>query len=259
MSPVALQPGDQVLWIYANDLLLAVEIKEVTQSSLWRRQPIYHVTSVDCEGSHDVLHDNLFIPHDHNDMLDPKGLPVANMDRLRVPDALNTQALPDAPKHLIQKWGSVDSVNFRISSFTTAMKDEHLMNDSLPSIDQFYASIKIFIQATYKRNMDILSELLEVSPMNILCLAISPTPLYAEYGRAKACYDSIGHVLKYILCKNKLIEKALIAEKVLLSHIGRNKDGWYILHELLRDRLPYLGATGFDTKATTIPSLPRME
>ena len=31
---VALQPSDKVLWKYGNNLMLAVEIKEVTQPSL---------------------------------------------------------------------------------------------------------------------------------------------------------------------------------------------------------------------------------
>ena len=67
------------------------------------------------------------------------------MDQLRVRDGLDSQAMQDAPKRLIQKWGPIDYANFRISSFTTAMKDEHLMDDSLTSIEKFYASIKIFL------------------------------------------------------------------------------------------------------------------
>ena len=86
--------------------------------------------------------------------------------------------------------------------------------------------------------------------MNTLRLTILPPPSYVEYGQAKACYDSIGQVLKYIICKNKLTNKAPLARKVLLSHIGGNKDGWDILHELFKDRLLYLGATDFDVKAT---------
>ena len=52
---------------------MAVEIKEVTPPSLWRHQPIYHVMFVDSEGSHDVPHDSIFIPRDHNDAFDPQG------------------------------------------------------------------------------------------------------------------------------------------------------------------------------------------
>ena len=74
----------------------------------------------------------------------------------------------------------------------TSMKDEHLMNDSLTSIEQFYAAIKIFLQAANKKNIDILPELSELSPMNTLRLVILPPPSYAEYGRAKACYNAIG-------------------------------------------------------------------
>ena len=91
------------------------------------------------------------------------------------------------------------------------MKDEQLMNDSLTIIEHFYASIKIFLQAANKKNIDILPELSKLSPMNTLCLAILPSPLYAEYGRAKVCYDAIGHVLKHILRKNELTKKAPLA------------------------------------------------
>ena len=61
------------------------------------------MTFVDHDGSHDVPHDNIFVPHDHNDALNPQGLLVANMDRLCIPDELDTQAMPDTMKHLIQK------------------------------------------------------------------------------------------------------------------------------------------------------------
>ena len=37
---------------------------------------------------------------------------------------------------------------------------------------------------------------------------------------------------------------------MLLTHINGNKDGWDILHELFKGRLPYLGATYFDVEAT---------
>ena len=158
--------------------------------------------------------------------------------------------MPDAPKHLIQKWGSMDSDNFRISSFTTAMKDEHLMNDYLTSIEQFYTSVKIFLQAANKKNVDILPEFSDLSPINTLCHAILPPPSYAEYGQAKACYDSIGQVLKFVNFKNELTKKAPLARKVLICHIGGNKDGWDILHEFFKGRLPYLGATDFDIEAT---------
>ena len=97
--PVAPQSGDKVLWKYGNDLLLAVEVKEVTPPSLWRRQPIYHVNFLEREGSYDCPHNSLFIPRDHNDALDPQGLLVANMDRLRLPAALDAQAMLDAPRH----------------------------------------------------------------------------------------------------------------------------------------------------------------
>ena len=43
--------------------------------------------------------------------------------------------------------------------------------------------------------------------------------------------------------------KEPLARKLLLSHIGGNKDGWDILHELFKGCLPYLGATGFDVKS----------
>ena len=42
----------------------------------------------------------------------------------------------------------------------------------------------------------------------------------------------------------------LVANDVLSSHINRNKDGFDILHELFKGRLPYLGATDFDGKVT---------
>ena len=95
--------------------------------------------------------DNLCIPCDHNDGLDPQGLRVANIDPLRIPDALYAQDMPNAPKHLIQKLGLVDSSNFRLSSFTTNMKDEHLMNDSLTSIEQFYAPVNFFLKQQIRR------------------------------------------------------------------------------------------------------------
>ena len=66
-----------------------MEIKEVTPPSLWRRQPIYHVTFLEREDSHDYPHDSLFIARDHNDALNPQGLLVANMDRLRLSNALD--------------------------------------------------------------------------------------------------------------------------------------------------------------------------
>ena len=44
---------------------------------------------VDRKGSYDVPCDNLFIPCDHIDALDPQELLVASMDPLRVPDALD--------------------------------------------------------------------------------------------------------------------------------------------------------------------------
>ena len=68
---------------------MAVEIKEVTPPNLWHCQHIYHVMFVDHEGSHDTPYNNLFVSHDYNDALDPRGLLVAKMDRLRIPAALD--------------------------------------------------------------------------------------------------------------------------------------------------------------------------
>ena len=42
--------------------------------------------------------------------------------------------------------------------------------------------------------------------------------------------------------------KHLSPEKVLLSHINGNKDGYDILHKLFKGPLPYLVATYFDIK-----------
>ena len=124
------------------------------------------------------------------------------------------------------------------------------MNDYITSIEQFYASIKIFFHVANKTNMDILPELSELSPTDTLRLIILPSPLYAEYGHAKVCYDSIGHVLKYIIYKNELTKKAPLAGEMLLYYIGGNKEGWGILHELFKTRLPCPGVTDFDVKAT---------
>ena len=98
--------------------------------------------------------------------------------------------------------------------------------------------------------MDILPELSELSLTNTLHISILPTPLYVEYGRTKACYSSSGHILKYILCKNELTKKIPLARKVLISHIGGNKDRWDILHEVFKVCLPYSGQMDFDAEAT---------
>ena len=135
-----------------------MEIKEITPLSLWHCQLIYHNTFIDCKGSYAVPHKKLFIPHDCNDALDPQGLLFTNIDQLHIPDALDAHSMSNAPKYLIQKLELMDSANFRIYSFTTAMKDKHLMDNSLTSTEIFYTSIKIFLQAVNKQSVDILPE-----------------------------------------------------------------------------------------------------
>ena len=127
---------------------------------MWHHQPIYHATFLDFEGSHDVHHDNIFIPRDHDDALDPQGLLVPNMDQLRIPDALDAQAMRNTTKHPIQKWGSMDSTNFNVSTSAASIKDEHLNNDFLTT------TIKIFLRAANKWNMVILPQLPELPPTN---------------------------------------------------------------------------------------------
>ena len=85
----------------------------------------------------------------------------------------------DALRHMIQKWGSIDCSYFKTYSSISSMKDGHLMNDSPTSIEHFYASIKIFLQAANKKNIDIIPKLSELSPMNTLRLPILPPPSYA--------------------------------------------------------------------------------
>ena len=86
--------------------------------------------------------------------------------------------------------------------------------------------------------------------MNNFSLAILTRSSYTEYGHTKACYDSIGHIIMYILCKNELTKKIPLARKVLISHIGGNKDRWDILHEVFKVCLPYSGQMDFDAEAT---------
>ena len=110
----------------------------------------------------------VFIPRGHNDALGPRDFFTANMERLKVPDALFVYAIPDVPEHIFEKWGAMDNVDYKISTFTTTMKDEHLKDNSLTRIGKYYDSIKIFLQVANKQNVGILPELTELPPSNSL-------------------------------------------------------------------------------------------
>ena len=249
-SPVMFAVGDRPLWLYSKNILLPVEILEATPPARWRRQPTYHAKFAAGEGTrvgrHDIHHDDLFLPLDKDDIFGPSGRLDANLDDLRISDRLDAHAMPDTNPLLIQRWGGMDMASYKTKDFIASIKDESLSGDSLTALEHFYSSVQIFLQSSHKANIDILPDLSELSPTTSLRDCILPPPSYSHFARAKSCYDSIGRILHMTLHRPEFTSKAPLAREVLSRVLGGTTDGWDILHELLKGRLPYLGATDFD-------------
>ena len=252
-SPIMFQIGDRPLWLYSKNLLLPVEILEATPPALWRRQPTYHAKFLEGEGSrvgrHDIHHDDLFIPIDRDNTFDPSGRLDANLESLRVGDQLDAHAMPGYNATLIQRWGAMNMASFKTKDFIASIKDEILASDTLTAIEHYYSTVQIYLQSSHRDNIDILPDLSELSPTTSLRDLLLPPPSYSRFGRAKSCYDSIGRVIHMILHRKEFTSKAPLAGAVLSRFLGGTTDGWDLLHELLKGRLPYLGATDFDVNS----------
>ena len=135
---------------YGKDLLLFIETKKVNPPSLCCHQPVYHhiILIMIVYSSHTIMMIHL--------ILKAYSLPIW--------------------KSCEFQWGAMDSVNYKISNISSPVKDKHLKHDSPTSIRQYYASIKIFLQVANKKNMDILSKLPELSPLNSLGNSSLPPP-----------------------------------------------------------------------------------
>ena len=249
-APVLYQVGDRVLWKYGNDIMVPVEIMEVTMPSLLRRQPIYHIRFGNRDGSHDIPHNELFIPLDRDNALDPAGLLTINEVVPAIPDQLEIESssLAWTPEE-VSRWSAMKSSNFKMSTFMYALKDHSIKSDNVTAIEKLYRDIAIFLRSASRVGANIMLPLSSLSPSTSLRDLILPPPSYSNYGIAKACFDGIGEHIMQVLEQDNLTKLAPKAGRVLQLHLNSTKDGWEVLKRLLKERLPYLGASGFDTQS----------
>lgn len=247
-SAVLHATGDVVYWRYTNHMFAQVQILQVFPASIVNALPRYQFKLLSNDEVFHGTHHDLFALCES-----PENVNHGERHRINMGDLLSPHAqiqLVSLPTHVTREqmflWEGLRPGNFKLEKLTSALKGTTITDDSLGALRAFYDDLRLGIVACNKLSMDLLPDISRLSPSIKIRHLVEPIIEYGSYTVAMSTLSLISRFIRQIMITPSLCESAPLTKTALELAISKYEDGLDIVDATLRERIPHLGAAGFD-------------